>query len=430
MATITMLLVLLLLSVGGVPFVWATLGAGLIGLFLLPGVPLELAAEQLFAGFDTFVLAAIPLFMLAGDILRRGAVVDEVVAAVLPRESSSLRPLALANVGSSLLFSGINGSALADTSAIGGVLIPAMTRAGFKPEYAVALTAAGSVVGPVVPPSIVFLYYGAVTQTSVAALFVAGVIPGVMISAFLAVYVWWHDSPSRIGASTGGTYRDRLPSVSRWRLALYALGPPLVVVGIAGGIVSPVEASVLAVGFSLVCVAARAWGGVGKLFVQSLGSAGSMAGEILLLIGFSKLLGWVIVVDGGSGWLTSMISGADKTVVLLVVNVWLLILGAFVDTFPAIAVTVPMLLPVAANLGIDPVHLGVIVVVNLMIGGLVPPIGECLLLASNIGGVKYRDAVVAALPMILVLLAALTVITFVPELSTWLPSLVWGSKPA
>ena len=192
MASLAALLIFLTLALLGIPLVWALVVGSMVGALLLPGVPLEIVAEQVFAGFDSFVLVAIPLFMLAGELLNKGGVIREVVRAFLARIPRSRETLPLANIFTSVLFSGVNGSALADTSAIGGVLIPAMSRAGHERSFASALTAASSVVGPIVPPSIVFIYYGSITGTSVADLFIGGVVPGLAVAVLLSIYVVWH----------------------------------------------------------------------------------------------------------------------------------------------------------------------------------------------------------------------------------------------
>jgi len=430
MASLAALLIFLTLALLGIPLVWALVVGSMVGALLLPGVPLEIVAEQVFAGFDSFVLVAIPLFMLAGELLNKGGVIREVVRAFLARIPRSRETLPLANIFTSVLFSGVNGSALADTSAIGGVLIPAMSRAGHERSFASALTAASSVVGPIVPPSIVFIYYGSITGTSVADLFIGGVVPGLAVAVLLSIYVVWHTRLYYDAEAIGNGIQESSSAngVALWRLFVYALGLPIVVLGIGFGIVSPVEAAAVAVVYAIVCVIISA----GLNFVSVVKTATSrvahLSGDILLLVAFSKLMAWVLIVDGVAGELSRYLAQTvnEGLYLLLIANILLIILGTLVDTFPAIAIAMPVIEPAANALGVDPIHLGVLVVVNLMVGAITPPVGGCIFLASKIGEVPFEATIREVVPMIIMLLVAVLLVTIFPTIATALPTLLSG----
>ena len=409
------------LLVVGTP-IWVVVGLPSALYILVTGVPSTLIIQRMFAGMDEFIYIAIPLFLLAGEIMNMAGLTERLLNfanLLFRRVRASLAMIVLFLCG---IMSGISGSALADASAVGGLLIPKMKERGYSPGFASAIVAAGSIVGPVIPPSITFIVYAVLTGTSVGDLFLAGVVPGILIIALLMGTVQWMAHRGKLPGSTSLDVQLRKRTIVASSLPVLIL-PVLIVGGIRGGIFTPTEGAAWAVlyAFVLGLIYRRM---TGKAFFQGLLHVSQGLGEILLMVASASLLSWILVAEQIPDLIgTAILSTTEnKYLILIVMNLMLLIVGCVLENIPAMIVFVPILLPIAEAVGIDPIHLGVIINVNLMIGAIHPPVGILLFVTSRIAKVRLEDASIALIPLILTIVVSLVLITYIPALSLALPT--------
>lgn len=428
MITGILLIVLLFVIIFlGAP-VFVALGASAaFGLFLISlephfGSPFIAIPQSLYSGIAFFPLLAIPLFILGGEIMGRAGITDKLVRFSVMLIGRMPASLANANVVSSMFFGGITGSAQADTSAIGGVMIPAMEKEGYSKEFSVAVTAASSTVGPIIPPSIMMVIYGVTVGTSVGALFLAGLLPGLMIGFSLIGLILFMDRKHKFPRRTSAlSYREKLTIT---REALWPLGVPVIIVGgILGGAVTPTEAGALAVLYALIYgyIVKRSMT-VRDLF-QMLERTAIQTAAVMLIIACAKILSYVLTVyqlPVAVGEVLQSIS-QSPLMFLLFVNIFLLILGTFMDGGASVIVLAPILTPIAISYGIDPIHFGAIMVLNLIIGCGTPPLGLCLFIACNIAKLPVELGARAIMPFIAVEVCVLMLVTYVPWFCLALP---------
>ena len=400
------------------------LGASSVLAFIASGnTPyLAIVPQRIFSQIDVFALMAMPLFILAGEIMNRAGITRALVDVAMAMLGRLKGGLGHVNVLASVFFAGISGSAVADAAALGNTLVPAMVARGYKPMYAAALTAASSVIGPIIPPSIVMIFYGAVMQTSVAALFVGGVIPGLLLAvALFAGNSWFAHRDDHPGGADA-----EIPAFwpALWR-ALPALSLPVIILGgIVFGVVTPTEAAALTV-FAALAVGAWYGGLTRKDLAHSLVQTAALTGAIFMILGavacFSWLAGHEQLPQRLAGFVTEL--GLGKTEYLLLINLIFIIAGMALDPPVALALLVPLLGPPAIALGVDPVHLGIVLCLNLTIGLITPPVGGCLLAVSTVCKVEYWGLARAILPFAALEIVVLVVIVLVPDLSLFLPRL-------
>ena len=410
-----------LLLLGAPVFVVLALPSALY--LIIEGLPLELIPQRIFTGIDIFLLLAIPLFMLAGEVMNAGRLTDKLVEFSEALVGKIRGGLAMVNVLTSMLFAGITGSAAADASAIGSMMIPMMSKQGYPKAFSVAVTAASSIVGPIIPPSIVFIMYGVLASTSIIDLFLAGIVPGILLGLSQIIVIQLM-AKKRGFASGQPTSVKRIASTGGKAIPAMVL-PIIILGGILGGIFTPTEAGAVAVLYGLI-VAGLIYRRLNVPTVVRMGlNVGRSLGELLLIIGASNLLAWILVSEQVPGRIAEgmLFISSDPIVLLLMINVLLFFVGMFLDTFPALIILTPIILPIAATIGVEPLHLGVIMVLNLMIGTVTPPVGVCLFIACNIGNVEVEAAIKEIVPFILASMAVVLLVTFVPELSTTVPSL-------
>ncbi len=385
---------------------------------------IRLVATQMFKGLNSFPLLAIPLFVLAGEVMNESGITKRIILFCNVLVGRLRAGLALVNIWASVIFAGLSGSAVADTSAIGRVFIPEMEKHGYKREFAAALTAASSVIGPIIPPSIpVIIYALIVTGVSVPALFLAGVVPGLLLALFLSAYVMVVVKPETV--TTGSDLTEGLSSRAALLGGVLPLLMPVFVVGsILLGVVTPTEAASFAVGYALLLgvVVYRniALGDLPRIFADSMRDSA----VILIIIAAVSAGNWVLTYNRIPNLLTDwVLANVDgQTSFLLGVMVLLLVVGLFLEGIAAMLVLVPILHPIAVALGVDPVHFGVLVIFNLMIGLITPPLGLCLFVAEGVANVGMARLIKAIIPFFLVELAALLVLTFWPAAATFLPT--------
>lgn len=409
----------------GVPIVFALAFGPLLG-FSLQGnaALLQISLQRMFAGINQFPLVAVPLFILAGEIMNAGSITHRLVRLAQVLIGHCRGGLAHVNILSSILFAGLSGSAVADVSALGSMLIPAMEQDGYKRSFATAVTAASSIIGPVIPPSIIMIVYAYIMNVSVGALFAAGFIPGLLMGVGLMIMTAFiarkHNLPKQESRATA-----REVAHASFEGFFPLLTPVIILGGILLGIVSPTEAAAVAVVYALILSLAIRSLKVGDLAKILRRSAGSSA-IILLMIGSASLFGWVLNIAGVPQSLARLVIGLtdNAAVFLIIANILLLITGMFLDAGPAILILGPILGPTMLGLGINPVHFAVIMCLNLTMGLATPPFGLALFASSAVSGVKVETIVREMLPFYLVQGVVLLLITFCPVISLTLPRLL------
>lgn len=405
-----------------VPVAIALLLPSLIYVAVEPQISLGIALQRVTAQLDSFPLLAVPLFILVGFIANVAGLADRLIAALLAVTSRVRGSLAYANVNASLVFSWMSGSAMADAAAMGSVLIPSMRRNGYRPGFAAAITAASSTIGPVMPPSIGAILYAVLSSTSIAGMFLAGVLPALVIFTALIVYVYVYVRGREELEPLAQAPESRL-----WPIlaALPILVAPVILLGgILGGVFTPTEASAVTVVYLLLMSFAAGWLSV-RGFGEALVKTASTTGQVMFIAAAGGLFSYVLAREGVPQDIAEqLLRITDNPIVfLLLLNVFLLIVGMFLEPASALLITVPVIYPVAMAFGVDPLHLGIIVIFNLTLGLLTPPVGLVLYLLSNVGEVAFSEVLRATWPLLVPLFAALILITYAPPVTTWLPRL-------
>jgi tripartite ATP-independent transporter DctM subunit len=432
--TVVILFALLFLLIAlGLPIA-LSIGVPAIALMLTPGVfpaGVHLSAlgqtvvQLLFAGVDSFDLLAVPLFMLAGAIMETGGISRQLIDFSDSLVGWAPGGLACACIVASMFFAGISGSAAADTAAIGAVIIPAMIRQGYPPAFAAAVVAAGGSIGVIIPPSIPMVIFGFLTNVSIARLFAGGMLVGVLFGcAFMAVSVW-------ICWRRGYGVRRRFSLHRVWtsfREAAWALGAPVIVLGgILSGMVTVTEAAALAVFYALIVSMVfnreLEWKDIPALIIRSQVTAAT----ILFIIAMAKVFTWLIAMKQAHQLVAAAITALSLPPwgVLLLVMAGLLVIGCVMETTAALILLVPVLVALTPQMGVDPVQFGVLMVVNLAIGMLTPPVGICLFVSCGISGVTLGEVSRSVMPLVAASIAVLLIACFWPPLTLWLPSLIY-----
>lgn len=418
--------IFILLLAAGAPVVFALL----IG----PGLSLALDDQpqfysalltRLYNGIDSFPLMAVPFFILAGELMNAGGVTASLVRFAQAMIGHLRGGLAHVNILSSLLFSGLSGSAVADASAIGKMLIPTMAENGYTRRFAAAVTAASAVVGPIIPPSGIMILYAFVMNVSVAGLFAAGIVPGIMIAIGLmmatAVIAKRRNYPVANKKATWGerraTFLETLPAL---------MTPVILLGGILAGVFTPTEAAgvaaVYAMFVALFIMKTLTLKDLPQIFVNSA----AQSGVILLLVGAAVTFAWIITVSGLAQTMGEGISGMTNNVyfLLLLVNLFLFVVGMFLDAGPAILILGPVLAPIFVGLGVDPLHFAIVMCVNVSVGLATPPMGLVLFVAASVSGEKPDKIAIEMLPFLGVHIIVIMLITYFPFLSMSLPRLL------
>ncbi|MBZ5486534.1 TRAP transporter large permease [Halomonas aquamarina] len=427
MEVIILFSVFLILLVVGMPIAFA-LGIASTAYLLMEGISLTIVPQRMYAGIDTFVLLCIPGFVLAGNLMNVGNITEHIV-----RFSNALLGhirggLGLANVGGSMIFGGISGTAVADSASIGSVMIPGMARSGYDKPFAAAVTAASSTVGPIIPPSVPMIIAGSLSGISVGRMFLAGAVPGLLMGVAMMVTVYI------LAVRRGYPKEKRVPVLQLLREAKTAFWALLMTViilyGIIGGFFTPTEASIVACVYALVVgmyvYKGLTWRKLPGILVDTVLTSSAL----LLMVGLANLFGWILTSEQIPQMIATLILSISENplIVLLILNLILLFVGAFMETIAALIILFPALVGVATGVGVDPVHFAVIAVLNLMIGLTTPPVGVCLFVVAGIGKLPMLTVARAIVPFLLCNLAVLMLVTYVPAISLWLPNLLMGSN--
>ncbi len=422
MLTIVLMLCTVFALLLGIPVVFGLGISATVSILLMGDIPLQVIPQKIYAGMDSFPLLCIPFFILAGELMSYGKITEALLRFAVLIVGRIPGGLALANVMASMFFGGMTGSAIADVSALGSVEIPMMIKAGYSPRFSAAITCASAMVGPVIPPSIPVVVYALAAGASIGGLFLAGVIPGIMVGLALmaASYI--------ISVKRHYPVRqERVGWQELWagfKSVVLALILPLIIVGgIISGVFTPTEASAVAVGYAfLVTVIITRKIELSQLpgmFVRS----GIVTAIVMVVVGTATAWGWVVAIEQVAGRLAELLSGTTPLVFLLLTNVFLLVLGTFMDNIPVIIIFGPTLAPVAQSLGIDPLHFGMIVCLNTTLGLITPPLGEVLFIACPIAHIRLEELSREILVLFLVEVAVLLAVTYLPFTTLWIPRL-------
>lgn len=408
----------------GMPITFSLGVTSLLGL-MLTKVPLLLIVQRLWTAVDTFSLVAVPLFILAGDLMSRGGISRRLVDFAQALVGHFTSGLAMVAVVACMFFAAVSGSAIADAAAIGGILIPTMIANGYSPPFTASLVAAAGTIGPIIPPSIPMVLYGAMTNTSIAMLFAGGFLPGVLMGVGLMIYSYY------VGKQRGYLGREKhagLKEVAQGFVnALLAMLMPIIIIGgIISGVFTPTESGVVAVVYALLLgkfvYRELTWGDVTRLLYE----CGLLTGKILFILGTASIFSWLLTVEGIPQQVTAYIASlnAGWVMMLLLINLILLFVGTFIDTISALVIFTPLLLPLAMSVGVDPIHFGIILAVNLTIGMITPPVGVVLFVTTAIAKLTIREMMRDLTPMIGVLIVALAITTYWRAMVMWIPNLL------
>lgn len=389
-------------------------------------LPLTLMAQRTLVGADSYALLAIPFFILAGNLMNLGGITTRIIDLAMSMVGRFKGGLALTSVMASMIFSGLSGSAAADASALGKVLIPAMKRQGYSPGFAAALMASACVNGPIIPPSIPLVIYGLSVGkgVSIIALFLGGLIPGLLLGIALMISAYW------ISRRRDYPVTARVPLRDIPRLALPAipalLMPVIILVGVTGGVVTVTESATIAVLYALL---------VGFFVYRQLRirdlwpilvQTALDTALVMFIIALSAGFGWLLAVSGLTRQLAEAIAAVsqDPLVILMLINLLLLVIGIFMEPLPALLILIPVLVPVVSAVGIDLVHFGLVMVFNLCLGLLTPPVGILLYICANFAGIKMEEVVRELTPFFVAGVVVLLLITALPQTVLWLPRLL------
>ena len=407
----------------GVPVAFALGLSTVTTLILAENYPLMVLLKETFTGIDSFPLMAVPFFILAAELMSGGSLTEVLLRFAGQFVGHRRGGLGYTNVVSLTFFSGISGSALADAAGPGSMLIRMMDKAGYDRSYAAALTASTAVVGPSIPRSIIMIICALQDETvSVGTLFAAGILPGILIAVAMCL-VNYHVSKKRNYKGDGQTPPLREILVTTWKAIPAILLPVVILGGMRAGWFTPTEASVVAVFYALVCgkfvYRTLEW----KALPDILSRSALLSASVLIIIGLSASFAWVLTIEGIPQQMAEWLIGMNLSpwMFLIIVNIFLLLFGIFIEPLPGVMVLAPILAPVAVKLGVDPVHFAMIVIFNLTLGMITPPVGGLLFVTCNVSKVPMTALVKELVPFLWAHGAVLLILTFVPALSTWLP---------
>lgn len=399
------------------------IGAGATAGCIALGYPLQIVGQKMVTGVDSYLLIAVPLFIFAGNLMNEGKITTKIFDFAQSLVGWIPGGLGHANIVASIIFAGMSGSAAADAGGLGVIEMKAMRDNGYDDAFSAAVTCASSVIGPIFPPSIPLIIYGSVASVSVAKLFMGGVLPGLLMGLALMILVF-------IFAIKRGYERTPFRLKVLWESfkgsILSLITPLIILAGFTTGWVTPTEASCIAVVYSLV-ISAFVYRSLGlKKFLECAKESALGAANTLFIIGTSTLFTYVMVKEGISKDIANFILGisSNPAIILLVINIILLVLGMFMEPGAILTLMLPVLVPIAQAIGLDLVHFGVVMVLNLMIGQVTPPFGVCLFIISDLARVKLEVLYKSILPFIIPLIVTLFMCTYIPGIVTWLPNML------
>ena len=416
-----LIFVFLVVLIAGVPVFIALAGSSLIYTHFLAGIPDFVILHRMAGGIDSFPLLAVPFFILAGNLMNSAGITNRIYDFAVALCGWMRGGLAHVNIIGSVIFAGMSGTAIADAAGLGTIEIKAMKDHGYGTEFSVGVTAASATLGPIIPPSLPFVIYGMMANVSIGALFMGGFIPGAVMTIFMMLYVTYCARKYNMG-------RDQLFNWKVLGLTFIAALPPLltpaiIMGGMTFGWFTPTEAAIAACAWAMILGVFLYRSLSFKQFYKvTLDTVETTAG-VLLIVGAASLFGWVLTTTRITEYAAEALLAytSNRYVILLLINVLLLVVGCFLEPIASISILVPVLMPVITKVGIDPVHFGVVMTLNLMIGLLHPPLGMVLFVLARISKLSIERTTMAILPWLIPLLASLVAITLIPELTLWLP---------
>jgi tripartite ATP-independent transporter DctM subunit len=425
MITLALIGGFLLLLVIGVPVAISLAGSSLIYVMLEGVQPHLVVLHRMIGGIDSFPLLAIPFFIMAGSLMNSSGITNRIYDFALALVGWLKGGLGHVNVVGSVIFAGMSGTAVADAGGLGNIEIKAMRDHGYSVDFAVGITGASSTIGPIIPPSLPFVIYGVMANASIGKLFAAGVIPGLVMALTMMIMVTYY-------AHTRGWHRDaKFSIVALWqtfkRSFLPLLTPIILVGGMTTGVFTPTEAAIAATVYAIFLgMAVYRTLSLKKLIKVSMETAETTA-LILLIVAGASIFGYLITLTKVTDNVSALVLSITTTpwIVLLMVNIFLLIVGCFMETIAAITILVPVLLPLMTKIGVDPVHFGLVMVLNLMIGLLTPPVGMVLYILARVSGISFERTTKACLPFLIPLLLSLALVTYWPSMVMFLPNLFY-----
>lgn len=420
-------LLLLALILIGVPIAFSLLISAAVYVICFSTLDPIIIPQKMQYGLNLFVLLAIPFFLMLGEVMGRAGITGRLVDLANAIVGHVRGGMAHVNIVTSMLMAGIQGTAAADTAAVGSMLIPAMKKDKYEPNFAAAITAASSAIGPIIPPSLAMVIYGSLGNVSVGRLFLGGAIPGFILGIYLMIYSYLVAKKRNYGSSHG---QDGF-SIKRLGRSLKAgflplLIPIIIIGGIVGGVFTATEsgavATMVAIILGVFVYRRLGW----KELVDSVRSTIYMMGSVLIIIAAAATFGWILSIEGAGDLLSESLYRISKNpiLIMLIINALLLILGCFIETVALLILLTPILLPVAVKVGFDPVHFGVIMVFNLTIGLTTPPLGLCIFIASGIAGISVKDFMREMFFLYVPLILGLLTTVFLPKLVMFLPNLL------
>ncbi len=421
MIALAIAFVLLLLL--GVPVVFALGLSGAVGMWAL-GLDLISVPTRLFTGMDSFVLLAAPFYVFAGEIMNRGGITMRLIRLAALATRGAAGGTAYANVTASVFFAGISGAAVADTAALGQVFIKGMPKEGYDKNYAAAVTISSSIIGPIIPPSVIMVIYAAVTRLSVIDLFVAGIVPGLMLAGACWTVIFFQARGGRLPRSSTRIDRGEILTLIRDGLLVAGL-PVLIVGGTLFGAFTATEAGgvacIYAIAVSWFVFHSMNWAELWDALKRSV----RITATVYLIIAAATVMSYVLTIGGIAMWVQQFgqYFAGEPTLFLLATMAVLLVVGTFLEPGAAIVLLVPMLMPVAMSMGIDPVHLAMVIILTLTLGLITPPVGVCLFLACRLAESPMLPILRKVMPFLLAEIAVVILLILLPELSTFLPQL-------
>ncbi|MCS6854010.1 MAG: TRAP transporter large permease [Elioraea sp.] len=409
----------------GLPVAVALGGASLLYVALSGDLPLLVVVHRMVNGIDSFPLLAVPFFIMAGNLMNSAGITDRIFNFALAAVGWARGGLGHVNVFASIIFAGMSGTAVADAGGLGTIEIKAMRDNGYPDGFSIGITAASSVIGPIIPPSLPLVIYGVMANTSVGQLFAAGILPGLLIAlvlfAWVAVVARLRDFPR------DAEFRLRRLARAAWRGVLPLLTPVILIGGMKSGLFTPTEAAIAATVYALflglVAYRSLGWNRLVRVSMETI----ETTAIVLLIVAGASIFGWLITTTRVSEEIAEAVLAVtqDRFTILLLVNALLLVVGCFLETIAAITILVPVLLPLVTKVGVDPVHFGIIMTLNLVIGLLTPPVGMVIYILTRISGRSFEFVTRAIAPFLVPLFLALLIVTYWPGFVLYLPTVFY-----
>lgn len=423
---ILLLVIFVILFIIGVPIAFGIGGSALIAMIIERGLDFDVSilVQRSVSGIDNFLLLAVPLFIYAGKMMNTGGITTRIFEFAKAVVGSLRGGLGHVNVFASVIFAGMTGTAVADAAGLGAVELKAMKDAGYKDEFAVAITGASSTVGPIIPPSVPLVIYGLMTGVSIGGILIAGIVPGLILALALSITISIYAKKTNM--PKGEPFKIKV-AWNGFRHAFFPLLTPLIIiVGMVSGVFTPTEAAAIAAAYatilSTMVYKEVTWGGVWKIMKETAIESGA----IMLIVSMSMIFGYLITLSGITETLVAALGeiSTDPIVVGLILMVFFLFLGCFMEATAAITILSPVLLPIFAFSSIDPMHFGIVMVITMMIGLLTPPFGMVIFVLNRLSGLSVSRVSKAVLPYVIALIIATVILIIFPEITLFLPNLL------